>query len=1336
MDMAVLGLSVDSSGVRRATTDLDRFGREGLDAERAANRVERSSTRMGAASRTAAVGIGRMVGMLGSLVSIGAVVRQADIYTGLQNSIQAMGKSTTEAAAAMDEIFRVSQATRAPMQATAKLYTRLSMAAGELGASEREVLTFTETVGKALAASGTSASEASGALLQLSQAMAGGVVRAEEFNSILEGAFPIAQAAADGIEAAAGSVGKLRQLVVEGKISSEEFFAAILSQAPQITKAFDETSVTVGQATTMLGNSFTNLIGKMNGETGMTGALAGVVMKLSSFVDTLAEMDNLQNIALGVGAVAAAFAAMVFPVAAAAAALTVGAIYIATHWQDLEARFPGIMGGITAAMDGAKTYISETWAPAMEEAVNGGLSGIEASIQAVKLALAGDWAAAWESAKAAFQGFVAFVQNINPMNRMADGIRAAAANVGASISSVWTGTIIPAVEGWAERMVAKGRDLVDGINEGVSAAAASVTEAFNSILATIQSTVAGWSGALVQAGRDLIDGFTRGIREKLGSVGEAVSGAAASAVNTVKSLLKIQSPSRVFQQLGEDTMEGYGIGIEAMADNVANEVAEAMEKAIAEAENAERELKARADRIIDSIGSNLLKGNGDLTDVWADIKDAGVDAFTDILKTSFAPGGDGIKGVMNGLTGAFQGVMQGLSTGGIGGIMSAVSSALPIIGAVVGVINLIKGFYTKETIGAGVTGTLGMDTAVRDFETTRHKILWGLISWTTETEKVNSELTGLMRDRTQMIRDSIIDIAATIGAGATDLSRVALDFKIDARDMSQDEIKSALEDQLTAYGDLVAQQIIQSEEYLRAGESYLDALKRMAEALPTVNAALDTMGQRMFDISIVGADAASALAELFGGVENFARSANTVFERFYTESERTALLTGKLSRDIADLGLAMPATRGEFIQLLESQALMTEKGRENYAALMQMAGAFDAILPKIVDFTTEVSSLISSAEEGANAARRTASEFERLFETLSDGARDLRRDAMPTQALFADQQREYQALLRRAMSGDAGAMGELTGSASALQSTFAQIAGSRAEFQTFSARLAAQISDVADLAGDIGETKNIEAESLDALIEALQKDDVTHKLLNAQISALDGMNASIVSQLIDLKSALTRQDNSAAQNAANATAMKIAQISSEAVRIVRQLEQNDIPNAVRMSDSRMVVFGPSWAETSDGKKFEASAFNPFREHEQAIEKARNYVDKANESRASALAKERSLEGQLDALRSQVRSLGATPTFATGGMHRGGLRIVGERGPEIEATGPSRIFSNSDTRRMLDFSGLEREMREARREIAALRDEQRQLGVQTVRNTRKTAQNLDKWDEIGLPQEQA
>lgn len=45
-----------------------------------------------------------------------------------------------------------------------------------------------------------------------------------------------------------------------------------------------------------------------------------------------------------------------------------------------------------------------------------------------------------------------------------------------------------------------------------------------------------------------------------------------------------------------------------------------------------------------------------------------------------------------------------------------------------------------------------------------------------------------------------------------------------------------------------------------------------------------------------------------------------------------------------------------------------------------------------------------------------------------------------------------------------------------------------------------------------------------------------------------------------------------------------------------------------------------------------------------------------------------------------------PAFAGGGDHKGGFRLVGEKGPELELTGPSRIYDAATTRKILGQGG--------------------------------------------------
>lgn len=84
-------------------------------------------------------------------------------------------------------------------------------------------------------------------------------------------------------------------------------------------------------------------------------------------------------------------------------------------------------------------------------------------------------------------------------------------------------------------------------------------------------------------------------------------------------------------------------------------------------------------------------------------------------------------------------------------------------------------------------------------------------------------------------------------------------------------------------------------------------------------------------------------------------------------------------------------------------------------------------------------------------------------------------------------------------------------------------------------------------------------------------------------------------------------------------------------------------------------------------------------------------------------------------------------FASGGYHSGGLRIVGENGPELEVTGPSRIYNANQTASMLSGgAGVEQQ-------ISALRDEMKASLYAIAKNTGKTSDQLMRWDGDGMPE---
>ena len=272
---------------------------------------------------------------------------------------------------------------------------------------------FTENVGLALAQQGGSAESAAGALQQLSQALAGGVVRAEEFNSILEGAYPIAQAAADGIAEAGGSVGRLRQLMLDGKVSSKDFFNAILSQTTKLSAAFAGTVPTVGQAMQVLRDQWTLAVGQMSGG---TSALSTAILRLADGVSVAAGFirNNMNQIIGVVTAAATALTVYFIPAmySAASSVMVLGASLVtlrgalaATGIGAIIVLAGMLIGDILDLIDAVGGFGNAM--SLMGDVAAGVWQGIIGSAQAIPPGLASVWA----SVQAGFFSMIAAMQS-------------------------------------------------------------------------------------------------------------------------------------------------------------------------------------------------------------------------------------------------------------------------------------------------------------------------------------------------------------------------------------------------------------------------------------------------------------------------------------------------------------------------------------------------------------------------------------------------------------------------------------------------------------------------------------------------------------------------------------------------------------------------------------------------------------------------------------------------------------------------------------------------------------------------------------------------------------
>jgi tape measure domain-containing protein len=238
--------------------------------------------------------------MTASLVQAGAAVAGAFVFTDvirglgslseaatrIDNSLKVAGLSGAELERVYEGLSKAAIANGAPIETLASLYSKAAQAQKELGVTSGELLNFTNNVALALRVAGTDAQAASGALLQLGQALGSGKVQAEEFNSILEGAPTIAQAAAAGLKEAGGSVSQLKQLVVDGQISSEAFFRAFEAGSVILEQKAATATFTIAQASNNLWTSLTNVVREFNQSTGASERFAHGINNAAGAIDS------------------------------------------------------------------------------------------------------------------------------------------------------------------------------------------------------------------------------------------------------------------------------------------------------------------------------------------------------------------------------------------------------------------------------------------------------------------------------------------------------------------------------------------------------------------------------------------------------------------------------------------------------------------------------------------------------------------------------------------------------------------------------------------------------------------------------------------------------------------------------------------------------------------------------------------------------------------------------------------------------------------------------------------------------------------------------------------
>jgi hypothetical protein len=502
----------------------------------------------------------------------------------------------------------------------------------------------------------------------------------------------------------------------------------------------------------------------------------------------------------------------------------------------------------------------------------------------------------------------------------------------------------------------------------------------------------------------------------------------------------------------------------------------------------------------------------------------------------------------------------------------------------------------------------------------------------------------------------------------------------------------------------------------------IEALSSVVDNINATQQALVVMGETLTGFADLSDSAVSALIAASGGIQALAGNANTYYENFYTDAEKAANTTKQVTEVLSKFGIAMPATREEFRAQVEAQMALGESGAPAVAALLKVAGAVSGLIPVADAASTALRDVTKNALTAATTALQKSVDAERSkltkayddslsaitkridkLRSLSDALNSsLGSRSVPGQ--FGADYAQAQAQIMTAVA--IARAGGILPDASSLQKALATVAQPTEQlFATFTdyqrdfLKTSNSIKDLADLTdGQL----SVEDRSLKVL-EDSYKGGMSR--LDSIIAATGKVDESVLS----LPAAIAAYN--AASKAAGGSAI------------------SDPAGVSANTGAGVASYDYVQAAVADASKYgqNAYAFIPgINDYAAKMDAASGLGARLGISAEDALQQStgysssywRAAQDAYDSLQHPTTT--SIPGFASGGDHMGGLRIVGERGIELESTGPSRIWNADQTRRMIsggDNSELISEIRALRETVA----EQQATLDKIEKSSLKTAQ---------------
>ncbi len=292
---------------------LDRLGQDGAqagkeaaggmdNADAAAKRLSTTSGKLRDGMQSVSTQLAEAKNQLLAFAGVSSLAQSAqdvgklaDQWVNLQARLKLALGAQTDINRAMGDVEAVAKRTYTSLDATATLYGKIATAGKEMGVSQQQALALTESINQAIQVSGASAQASDAAVQQFIQGLQSGVIRGDEFNSIMEQAPRLSKAMADGLNV---PIGALRGLAEQGQLTSDKVIRALQTQSQVINQEFGSLPLTIGRAVQNLQTEWLKFVGTLDQSSGASAAVAAGIDALGKHLDDLARVAAATGAAL------------------------------------------------------------------------------------------------------------------------------------------------------------------------------------------------------------------------------------------------------------------------------------------------------------------------------------------------------------------------------------------------------------------------------------------------------------------------------------------------------------------------------------------------------------------------------------------------------------------------------------------------------------------------------------------------------------------------------------------------------------------------------------------------------------------------------------------------------------------------------------------------------------------------------------------------------------------------------------------------------------------------------------------------------------------------------